>query len=110
MLHQKSIPESVAEGDMFVYNVEETPGFPILRDSFQWSLNGEILQDSSRINTSSYPNITFVSVDRYNSGNYSIVASNKAGTVVGFFVLDVLCKFISIIINKIVLVFILKLF
>ena len=100
VLHQKSVPESVAERDMFVYNAEETPGFPILPDSFQWFLNGEILQGSSRINISSYPNITFVSVDRDDSGNYSIVASNKAGTVVGFFVLDVLCK----------LVFILKLF
>ena len=85
VLHQKSVPESVAERDMFVYNAEETPGFPILPDSFQWSLNGEILQDSSRISNSSYPNLTFVNVDRDDSGNYSIVASNKAGTVVGFF-------------------------
>ena len=96
MLHQRSVPKSVAEGDMFVYNAEDTPGFPILPDFFQWSLNGEILQYSSRINISSYPNITFVSVDRYNSGNYSIVVSNKAGTVVGFFVLDVFCKLKSI--------------
>ena len=102
MLHQKSVPESVAEGDMFVYNAEETPVFPILPDSFQWSLNGEILQDSSRINTSSYPYITFVSANRDDNGNYSIVASNKAGTVVGFFVLDVLCKLIFILTKLIV--------
>ena len=41
---------------------------------------------------------------------YSIIASNKAGRVVGFFVLDVLCQLLFIIINKIVLVFILKFF
>ena len=102
MLHQKSVPKSVAEGDMFLYNAEETPGFPIIPDSFQWSLNGEILQDSSRISISSYPIFTFVSVDRDDSGNYSIVASNKAGTVVGFFILDVLCKlvfYIKIVLN-----------
>ena len=94
MLHQQSVPESIGEGNMFVFIAEETPGFPILPDSFQWSLNGEMLQNSSRIITSSYPDITFVSIDRDDSGNYSIVASNKAGTVVGFFVLDVLCKLV----------------
>ena len=78
---------------MFVFNIETTPGFPVLPNSFQWFFNGEVPQNISRIITLDYPNITFTNVIRGDSGNYSIVASNAAGSVAGFFLLDVQCKY-----------------
>ena len=49
-------------------------------------------------NVASYPNITFNSVSRNDSGNYSITVSNEAGSVSTFFILDVQCKLIIIVI------------
>ena len=92
VLLQQSLELGVAEGDIFTFNIEAASGLPVLPGSFQWYFNGDILQNSSKIVTLSYPNITFTSVDRNNSGNYSITASNTAWSVFGFFVLDVQCK------------------
>ena len=84
--------QNVSEGEMFIFSIEKTPGFPIPPGDFQWLFNGQIVQNSSNIITSSYPNITFISASRNNSGNYSISVSNEAGSTAGFFVLDVQCK------------------
>ena len=92
MLFQQSVAHIVAEGDMFIFNIEANSGLPVVPSSFQWYFSGEVLQDSSLINITSYPNITINSVQRNNSGNYSLSVSNEAGTVTGFFILDVQCK------------------
>ena len=92
VLFQQSVADIVAEGNMFIFNIEAISGFPLVPSSFQWYFSGEVLQDSSLINITSYPNITINSVHRNNSGNYSLSVSNEAGTTTGFFILDVQCK------------------
>ena len=92
VLFLESMSQNVTEGNKFAFNIESTPGFPIVPEFFEWYFENEILQNSSSIIVSNYPNITFINIGRNNSGNYSVIAINEAGSAVGFFVLDVQCE------------------
>ena len=68
------------------------PGFPTVPE-FTWSFNGVIIPNNATNPTvSNYPNISFSSLSRTQSGNYSITVYNDAGTTTGYFILDVTCK------------------
>ena len=90
----------ILEGDSFSLNIEQTEGFPIVPDDYEWSFDGTpISEGGSNPNISIYPVIIFINVNRTDSGNYSITVSNEGGTSTGFFILNVLCELWSIIIR-----------
>ena len=92
------------EGDQFSLYIEQTEGFPIVPDDYEWSFDGTpISEGGSNPNISIYPNITFTNVNRTDSGNYSITVSNEGGTSTGFFILNVLCELCSIAIHVLLL-------
>ena len=83
---------SEVEGNSFSFNIETTPGFPTVPE-FTWSFNGVIIPNNATNPTVfNYPNISFSSLSRTQSGNYSITVYNDAGTMTGYFTLDVTCK------------------
>ena len=82
------------EGYPFSLNIEQTEGFPIAPDDYEWSFDGTpISEGESNPNISIYPVIIFTNVNRTDSGNYSITVSNEGGTSTGFFILNVLCEY-----------------
>ena len=92
ILRQVSIPQSVIENTTFSFNIENTTGYPLL-PQFTWFYNEVVISpDSTNPNISVYPYITFSSVSRSQSGNYSMIASNEGGNSTGYFILDVQCK------------------
>ena len=72
--------------------VEETPTpFPPILTS-QWIHEGQLLLfNSNNIILTDYT-ITLDSVQRNQSGNYTLTVSNDAGSTTTSFLLDVLCK------------------
>ncbi len=79
----------MAEGAPFSFNIQDTVGFPSEVLSYEWYYNGVDIPDGA--NTTQYPNITFTSVTRTDSGNYSIVVNHQGGAVNGSFQLNVQC-------------------
>lgn len=66
--------------------------------SFQWKKDGEMLTSSNGISLT-FSNVTFQSISRRNSGNYSVFATNfvtdsteQVGNDTGSFYLDVICE------------------
>ena len=82
-----------AENGGLTFSLESTTGFPPL-PVYQWFYNGVLIPaDSTNPVISSYPDITFTNISRNDSGNYSMTASvSGAGSVTGYFILDVQCK------------------
>ena len=61
-------------------------------DTFQWSFNGQALSGSSDIILTENT-IEFLTLDRTNSGNYTVVATNSAGSGSATFSVVVFCEF-----------------
>ena len=100
VLLRNSTPIAIIEGYPFSLYIEQTEGFPIVPDDYEWSFDGTpISEGGSNPNISIYPAIIFTNVNRTDSGNYSITVSNEEGTSTGFFILDVLCELCSIVIH-----------
>ena len=92
------------EGYPLSLYIEQTEGFPIVPDDYEWSFDGTpISEGGSNPNISIYPVIIFTNVNRTDSGNYSITVSNEGGTSTGFFILNVLCELCSIVIHVLLL-------
>ena len=84
--------EDVNEGTPFSFNIQNTVGFPFDAISYQWFYNRVAMTEGgSNPNTTQYPNITFSSVSRTDSGNYSIEVNHEGGIVNGSFQLNVQC-------------------
>ena len=100
VLLQNSTTIVIIEGYSFSLNIQQTEGFPIVPDDYEWSFDGTpISEGESNPNISIYPVIIFTNVNRTDSGNYSITVSNKGGTSTGFIILNVLCELCSIVIH-----------
>ena len=81
------------EGYPFSLYIEQTEGFPIVPDDYEWSFDGtSISEGGSNPNISVYPVIIFTNVNRTDSGNYTVTVYNEGGTSTGFFILNVLCE------------------
>ena len=70
--------------------------FPMETVSFSWTKDGQPVNDGPALDLT-YSNVTFSSIDRQDSGNYSVFASNivggrEVGNDTGNFYLDVICK------------------
>ena len=93
VLLQNSTPIAVIEGGQFSFYIEQTEGFPIAPDDYEWSFDSApISEGGSNPNISIYPVIIFTNVKRTDSGNYSITVYNEGGTSTGLFILNVLCE------------------
>ena len=85
--------ETVTESDSFSLNAQVVAGFPLVPANYSWQLNDILIPaDSSSPNISEYPVISFSSVQRNDSGIYTITATNDAGVAKGNFTLDVQCE------------------
>ena len=85
---------SVTEGQSFAQSLEAAgndPFSPLV--TFQWMYNGAELNSSQRITLTDYT-IAFIGVRREDAGDYKLVVSNSAGSVVGNFIMDVQCKLV----------------
>lgn len=81
---------TTSEGDVFSFNLEQNPGFPLV-PVYQWFFNGEKISASSiNPNVSVYPHIVFDPVLRSQSGNYSMTTNTKGENSTGYFILNVL--------------------
>lgn len=94
----------VAEGDAVGVDIEDVPeAYPTPTPStYQWRRLGEGVMSDSRV-TYSYADVLFSSVQRTDSGPYTLTATNHRldsgaviGTDTGNFTLDVLCECISV--------------
>ena len=75
---------------------EDPPAFPTDTVSSVWTRDGQPLRSGPDISLT-YSTVTFTNVDRQDSGNYFVVASNvvegrEVGNDAGRFNLDVICK------------------
>ena len=87
------VTEQVDENSSYTFSIETTTGFPPVPSQYQWYYNNvAISQDSTSPIVSVYPDISFTSVSRNDSGTYSITVTNDAGSINGSFILDVLCE------------------
>ena len=90
------VTEQVDENSPYIFSIETTTGFPPVPSQYQWYYNNNVAisQDSTSPIVSLYPNISFTSVSRNDSGTYSITVTNHvdAGSINGSFILDVLCE------------------
>ena len=73
---------------------QNSTAFPTETVSFSWTRNGQPLTTDP---TQTYSSLTFSSVDRSDSGNYSVFATNvvegrEVGNDTGSFYLNVICK------------------
>ena len=92
LLYKEIVPQSVVENSAFSFNIESESGYPLL-PQFNWYYNNVVISPiSNNPNISVYPYISFLSVSRSQSGNYSMIASNEGGDSTGYFILDVQCK------------------
>ena len=85
---------SVREGDDLLVSLEDEsnrPFSPLV--AFQWIYNGAKLNSSQRILLTGY-NISITGVQRKDAGEYQLIVTNSAGSGVGNFTLDVLCKLV----------------
>ena len=87
---------SVLEGSHnFPIDITQNPtAFPTETVSFSWTRNGQPLTTDP---AQTYSSLTFSSVDRSDSGNYSVFATNvvegrEVGNDTGSFYLNVICK------------------
>ena len=81
---------TTSEGDVFSFNLEQNPGFPLV-PAYQWFFNGEKISASSiNPNVSVYPHIVFDPVLRSQSGNYSMTTNTEGENSTGYFILNVL--------------------
>lgn len=98
MGEQISVLEGTLMHSVNLHNGHEAFPFPT---TYQWMRNGERLSNSSTI-TLNYPVVTFHSVSRTQSGDYTLTAINhqiedpskEVGRGSGNFQLNVLCKFL----------------
>ena len=89
----------VAEGDKVGVDIEGAPEAYPTPSFYQWSRQGEDVMSDSRVNFS-YADVLFSSVQRMDSGVYTLTATNHRldnetaaiGTGLGNFTLDVLCE------------------
>ena len=65
-------------------------------DSYTWRRNGQIISNSNRI-TVTANNITISSVNKSDSGVYTIFSSNVAGSGSANFTLNVYCECLSLV-------------
>ena len=89
------VTEQVDENSPYTFSIETTTGFPPVPSQYQWYYNNvAISQDSTSPIVSVYPDISFTSVSRNDSGTYSITVTNHvdAGSINGSIILDVLCE------------------
>ena len=81
----------------FQINIGRNPtAFPVETVSFTWTRDGQPLISGPGL-SQTYSSVTFSSVNRQDSGNYSVFASNvvegiEVGNDTGSFSLDVICK------------------
>ena len=87
---------SVLENSLnFPINITQNPtAFPMETVSFSWTRNGQPLTTDP---AQTYSSLTFSNIDRSDSGNYSVFASNvvdgrEVGNDTGSFYLNVICK------------------
>jgi hypothetical protein len=90
----------IQEGDLNIpIDLHQEPvAFPEPSE-FEWLIGGRSLRQNGRI-TTTYSSVTFASVMRTDTGNYTVNATNfllddvtePVGNDVGSFYLDVLCK------------------
>ena len=91
----------------YSFTIETTPGFPPIPTQYQWYDDQAtvISQDTTnQPNVSVYPDISFNSVNRNDTGTYSITVTNNAGSINGSFTLDVLCESLVTNSNSVLLV------
>ena len=84
--------QTVAEGEDITINLQSVGGpdpFPPLISS---QLNGSLLSNTGVIVTVNDYNVSFINVQRNQSGNYTLTVSNDAGTTNTTFILNVQCK------------------
>ena len=77
------------EGYPFSLYIEQTEGFPIVPDDYEWSFDGTPISEGG-----SNPNISiyaFTNVNCTDSVIYCITVSNEGDTSNEFFILDALC-------------------
>ena len=99
MLRDRNITLRVLEGSRnFLINISQNPTtFPEETVSFTWTRDGQPLSTGLGGLSLTYSSVTFSSVTRQDSGNYSVFASNvvegrEVGNDTGSFRFDVICK------------------
>ena len=85
----------------FPIDISQDPtAFPMETVSSEWTRNGRHLSSGPGLSLM-YSTVTFFSVNRQNSGNYFVFASNvvegrEVGNDTGSFSLDVICKCVCV--------------
>ena len=91
--------QTVVEGRNITINlqsIEDGPEeFPPILSS-QLFYNGNLLSDTGGMVTVNDHNVSFINVQRNQSGNYTLAISNDAGTSNTTFTLSVQCKYLSV--------------
>jgi len=80
------VPATVIAGSTFTYSNNVNSVYPT---DIRWLLNGTPLTDNATVSGSSTPNLTLTNVSISDSGTYTIVASNAAGTALSTNILTV---------------------
>ena len=89
----KDSVQAVVEGENVTINLQSVGGpdaFPPTILSSQ--LNGSLLSNTGVMVTANGYNVSFINVQRNQSGNYTLTVSNDAGTTNTTFILNVQCK------------------
>ena len=79
------------EGDPLTISLE-LDGNPLPPDDFTWMFNGQPLQLGGNVVVLNETTIAFSSLNRNNTGSYSVSATNLAGQGRANFSLEVFCK------------------
>lgn len=91
---------SLQEGTNTVANFESSENDPVPSTvTTQWTFNGQLLNSTNRTKPGVY-SISFVNLERNDTGLYEIFVSNAAGTSISNLTLDVQCESITTIIKS----------
>ena len=89
----ESDEQMTGEGETFMFDIQDTQGFPLIPEVFAWYFNGmPIPVESTNPNVSVYPVIKFNTVGSNDSGNYSMSATSGGKSSNGFFLLNIHCE------------------